>query len=293
MELFQILDCSSTLGNCCNTPGLVSILNIARRVLELIQLIAPIVLVIAGTIQFTQLSINPEMKDGFRRVLNKLMAAFFIFFIPFILDAVLTVVPGDFSVAACWNQAKVSDETFFVKNGKYIGKNDSKEKLKSIFDYSDYERGEKPPEPTPGDSEPNQGMGSGVGKGSAKGKAIAAYALQFEGKPYVFGGYWNGELPYTPTDCSGFVTGVFRHFGINLPRGVNMFGYDTSLYTVVTGEIHAGDVVMYDGHVGILTGNGKEIIHAKGTKWGVVRDSDYTKCSSHSILGVLRIKGTE
>ena len=28
----------------------------------------------------------------------------------------------------------------------------------------------------------------------------------------------NGELPYTPTDCSGFVQGVFAHFGISLPR---------------------------------------------------------------------------
>jgi len=48
---------------------------------------------------------------------------------------------------------------------------------------------------------------------------------------------------------------------------------------------------MYNGHVGILTGNGNEIIHAKGKNYGVVADPDYTTCSSHMIRGIMRING--
>ena len=129
------------------------------------------------------------------------------------------------------------------------------------------------------------------GQGSAKGKAIVAYAKQFVGKQYVWGGSWNGELPYTGTDCSGFVQGVFRHNGINLSRTTYTQWADKGTYTLVHGEIKAGDLVMYDGHVAILTGNGNEIVHAKGSKWGIVVDSDYKSSSSHAILGIMRING--
>ena len=117
--------------------------------------------------------------------------------------------------------------------------------------------------------------------------------MSLVGKSYSFGGYWNGELPYTPTDCSGFVQGVFKHSGIKLTRSTYTQWADKSSYTLVKNgdEIRAGDLVMYNGHVAILTGNGREIVHAKGRKWGIVVDSDYRSSSSKSILGIMRIKG--
>ena len=108
----------------------------------------------------------------------------------------------------------------------------------------------------------------------------------------MYGGQWNGELPYTPTDCSGFVQGVFRHFGINLNRTTSTQWAAKSTYKLVSPtDIRAGDLIMYDGHVGILTGIGTEVIHAKGSKWGVVIDKDYRTCSSKAILGIMRING--
>ena len=132
----------------------------------------------------------------------------------------------------------------------------------------------------------------GSSRGSATGQAIVQYAKSFVGQQYVWGGTWNGEVPYTGTDCSGFVQGVYRHFGISLARTTSEQWADTSKYNVVSSnDIRAGDLVMYDGHVGILTGNGTEIVHAKGAKWGVVLESDYRGCSSHAIRGIMRIKG--
>lgn len=297
MELFQILDCSSVVGNCCGNPGMASLFDITRKIFEVIQIVAPMVLLIAGTIQFTQLTINPEMKDGFRRVLNKFMAAFFIFFIPFLVDAVLNVVPGNVDVAACWQQAKRSSELARTNNYTYIEEDKEGEKF-DPFDLSKFDVGQPDPPPTPGASRPNEYFifeDVGSGTASTKGQAIVQYASQFVGQKYKYAGTWNGELPYTPTDCSGFVKGVFAHFGVkNLPHGTNSLWRSTNLYTRVDEkDLQPGDLVMYDGHVAIYTGKGREIIHAASTKLGVIRSKDYRSSSSHSILGFLRIKGVK
>lgn len=276
MELFQILDCSTSLGTCCSDSSMIGVLSIVRRILELIQFIVPIVLIIAFTVQFIQLTINPELKDGTRKLINKLIATVIIFLLPTIVDVILSTTTNEFKLSSCWIQAKSYSSEIGFSGGTYATIDEDKKT--TWLDPVSFAKVSR--------------AGMKKSSGTSKQKQIVAYAEQFVGEEYVFGGYWNGEKPYTPTDCSGFVTAIYRHFGVNLPRGVNMFGYDTSLYTVVSpSNIQPGDVVMYDGHVGILTGNGNEIIHAKGTKWGVVKDPDYTRCSSHKILGILRIKG--
>ena len=293
MELFQVLSCNSTVGNCCTNSALVAFMYVPKTIIEIIQIVVPIALIIAGTIQFVQLTINPELKDGFRRILNKFMAAFFVFFIPFIVDAVLSNVEMDSEVASCWKELKsASSEYIRAEADDYIEEEKNGKKY-DPWDSSGFDYGRERPTPTPGASAPNQYfVGEAAGLSAAKGQAIVNYASKYIGQKYQWGGYWNGEDPYTPTDCSGFVTAIFKHFGINLPRGRNMFGYDTSLYTVVSADqIQPGDVIMYDGHVGILTGNGNEVIHAAGKKFGVIKSKDYTKCSGHAILGILRIKG--
>lgn len=293
MELFQVLDCNTTLGTCCNDYALVSVLDTTRRIFELIQLIVPILLILMAVIQFVKLSINPEMKGGLRQVLNKVIAAFIIFLLPVLIDSALGITSSNFKVSACWEQAKVSSEITYSSNRSYVSDNETSRLSPMIINPDLYQRGKPKPTPTPGASGPNAGyINAGTGEGSSTGKAIVDYAKQFIGQRYVFGGRWNGELPYTATDCSGFVSGVYKHFGFNLYPQTEVMWNERSKYTLVSsGNIQAGDVVMYDGHVGILTGNGNEIIHAKGSKWGIVKDSDYTRCSSHAIRGIMRING--
>lgn len=113
--------------------------------------------------------------------------------------------------------------------------------------------------------------------GTANGRAIADYALQFVGNPYVYGGtsLTNG------TDCSGFTQGVYRHFGITLPRTTSEqiswgVGVDVS-------DMQAGDLVFYAGHVAIYIG-GNQIVHASSAKTGIKVSSVYYR----AILGVRR-----
>ena len=116
-------------------------------------------------------------------------------------------------------------------------------------------------------------------QGTEMGKAVADYALQFVGNPYVYGGssLTNG------TDCSGFVMSVYANFGVSLPHSSSAQrgrGYD------VGGIANAqpGDIVCYSGHVGIYIGNG-QIVHASTAKTGIkVSDATY-----RNILSVRRI----
>ena len=97
-----------------------------------------------------------------------------------------------------------------------------------------------------------------VSYNSSVGEAIVAYAKQFIGNPYVYGGnsLTNG------IDCSGFTQQIYAHFGYSLPRT----SYDQAYVgtEVSWSESKAGDLIVYPGHVAILTGDGG-IVHASNS----------------------------
>lgn len=88
---------------------------------------------------------------------------------------------------------------------------------------------------------------------SATGQALANYALQFQGYPYVAGGN-------TPSgwDCSGFVQWVFAQFGVSLPH---YSGAQMSVGTAVgsIAEAAPGDIIVSAQHAAIYIGNGMVI----------------------------------
>lgn len=95
-----ILDIVATCGN----PALRAFLVTLKNILFVIQIAVPAALLISGTIEFTRLSINPEDKKGFRKILNKIIAAFIVVAIPFLVDLVMGVV-GESEFSKCWKEA--------------------------------------------------------------------------------------------------------------------------------------------------------------------------------------------
>ena len=95
-----------------------------------------------------------------------------------------------------------------------------------------------------------------------KGQAIVDYACQFIGNPYV----WGGTSLTNGADCSGFVQSVFAHFGISLPRTSGQLR--SSGTEVSYDEAIAGDIICYDGHVGIYMGDG-QIVNAINSDRGI------------------------
>ena len=107
---------------------------------------------------------------------------------------------------------------------------------------------------------------------SSSGQAVADYAVQFVGNPYVYGGtsLTNGA------DCSGFVQSVYKHFGYSLSRTAASQAGDGK--TVSVSDLQPGDLLFYHGygHVAIYIGGGK-VVHASNPSSGIkISNYDYS-----------------
>ena len=114
-------------------------------------------------------------------------------------------------------------------------------------------------------------------------KKICDYAIQWVGRPYVYG----GTSLETGIDCSAFVQNIYRQIGMGLPRvsadQANV-GVDIS-----ASDLRAGDLLFYYdsglgriGHVTMYMGN-NVVIHASNPRLGVI-------VSGASYRGAVRIK---
>ena len=94
---------------------------------------------------------------------------------------------------------------------------------------------------------------------------MIAYAKQFLGNPYKYGGtsLTNG------TDCSGFTMRIYEHFGYKIPRagGQRTFGK-----RIKVSEAQPGDLIFYPGHVTMYIGGG-QVIHASSERTGIIISS--------------------
>ena len=110
-------------------------------------------------------------------------------------------------------------------------------------------------------------------------EVIAAYAMQFVGNPYR----WGGESLTNGTDCSGFVKSVYANFGIPLPRN-SAQQRSVGIPVASLAQAIPGDIICYSGHVGLYIGNGL-IVNALSRKAGItVTDAAFKK-----ILSIRRV----
>ena len=102
---------------------------------------------------------------------------------------------------------------------------------------------------------------------SSLGAQIAAYATQFVGNPYVYG----GASLTGGADCSGFTMAVFANFGIGLPH--NAAAQSGCGRSVSLNDLQPGDLLFYDngggiGHVTLYIGGG-QVVHASSPETGI------------------------
>lgn len=120
----------------------------------------------------------------------------------------------------------------------------------------------------------DSGAAAGSAGSPANPSAIASDALKYAGHAYLYGGA-PGSNGRNPWDCSSFCNWVLGHdFGLKLPT-YSTAGYDGSShgpttleYLVWTGaktvgskssDAQAGDLCVWQTHMGIATGDGKMI----------------------------------
>ncbi len=119
---------------------------------------------------------------------------------------------------------------------------------------------------------------------SATRTAMVAYAKQFLGNPYVYG----GTSLTDGADCSGFTMRIYEHFGYSIGRSSRdqaAGGRSINLSDAKPGDLlfyASGD---YINHVAMYIGDGK-IIHASSTTTGIIiSQANYrTPCKVVSFL---------
>lgn len=119
---------------------------------------------------------------------------------------------------------------------------------------------------------------------SATRNAVVAYAKQFLGNPYVYG----GTSLTGGADCSGFIQGVFGHFGINTGRSSR--DQAARGKTIPVSEAQPGDLLFYASgdyinHVALYIGGG-QVIHASNPSTGIcIAPANYrTPCKAVTFL---------
>ncbi|MEA2595006.1 MAG: hypothetical protein QOF01_1475 [Thermomicrobiales bacterium] len=140
---------------------------------------------------------------------------------------------------------------------------------------------------TPGGD--GDGVSGGGGGGSSTGNAVANYAMQYLGYPYV----WATHGP-SSFDCSGFTYWVVLNtLGIDI--GTGTFSQASAGTSVSRSALQPGDLVFFQNtytwglsHVGIYIG-GDQFIHAENESTGVVISSLSSSYYSSRWYGAVRL----
>ena len=119
---------------------------------------------------------------------------------------------------------------------------------------------------------------------------LVSYARQYIGYPYKLGA--TGPKSF---DCAGFVSYVFKHFGVDLPKNASAYFNNPTKYGTLVGKgsidnAQMGDVIAWQGHVAIYTENGY-CVEALGTDYGVCESVRVNRHSNGMNYKVIRIDG--
>lgn len=172
--------------NTCRDAGLANILGIIKKVLDLIQLIGPIIAIISLILILIKYITNPENKKLKGNIKNVVIALALLYFIPLLVNVTMGLLDDNFDVAVCWNYAEQAKN-----NGEssYIDPDNKGNSSSIISDPDDYDQGEE----RKSDKSNNNGNGASNSGGNT---SISKYILVGDSrtvqmKHAIAGGDWS------------------------------------------------------------------------------------------------------
>ena len=90
----------------CNDPIMIHILGICKRILSVIQLVGPIVAMVALILNLIKLVMNPEDKKYKKAITNWIIAFLMFFLIPVFINVVMGLF-SSFKIGDCWVNAMI------------------------------------------------------------------------------------------------------------------------------------------------------------------------------------------
>ena len=111
MELFNIL--ASSFSGWCNEEGVRNVFHLIKTVLEVLRIVVPIGLIVMTSLDITKKVLNPDDKDGQKKIMYRALAAVIVFFIPTLISIVFRLIDigkgtngtydsAQSSLSACW-----------------------------------------------------------------------------------------------------------------------------------------------------------------------------------------------
>lgn len=123
---------SQDIIDSCGNIGIANLLNITKTIVNLIQIIGPILAMVSLAVCFIKLMTNPEEKKYKASLKNSLMALVILFLVPFLVNLTMSLADESFDLAKCWNNAEQ-----IVQSGNHTYVDISDDPKQSIVNTSD------------------------------------------------------------------------------------------------------------------------------------------------------------
>ena len=112
--------------NICDTEGFLRIVYFIKLAMNIIRYVIPIILIIMIIMDLVKNTINPNNKDGMKKVTNRLIAAVIVFLVPTIIEVFIGLTsyffenPDDYTNKTDYKFYALSNDEWISEKQKFI-----------------------------------------------------------------------------------------------------------------------------------------------------------------------------